>query len=219
MNFIAIDFETANYSPTSAISIGLVKYRNNKKVDDFYSLIRPPRLFVRSDFTDIHHLTVDDVRDAEKFVNLWHKQIKNFIGDEILVAHNASFDMKVLASTLAHYDCEVPNLKYFDSLALARRTWRTLPRHALTFLGEHFGIEYDAHNALADAEVCACIVLRAAQCALKGKCAPVQTSENADGKLEKSFDENNFEELKDLSVEDLLKELSLPLKNLSDLKL
>ena len=39
MNFIAMDFETANHYPESACSLALVMVRNNKIVDRFYTVI------------------------------------------------------------------------------------------------------------------------------------------------------------------------------------
>jgi DNA polymerase-3 subunit epsilon len=75
MNFIAIDFETAKYSRESACSVGLVKFQHGKVTDTFYSLIRPPVLYIRPEFTDIHGLTVDDVRDAPSFADLWETEI------------------------------------------------------------------------------------------------------------------------------------------------
>jgi DNA polymerase-3 subunit epsilon len=66
-DFITIDFETAVQSPESAISIGLVKYRNYQPISTYYSLIRPPELYIRPDFTDIHDLSVSDVKDAPDF--------------------------------------------------------------------------------------------------------------------------------------------------------
>jgi DNA polymerase III subunit epsilon len=71
MNFVSIDFETAKYSRESACSVGLVKYQDGKAADTFYSLIRPPDLYIRPDFTEIHGLTVDDVKDAPTFAHLW----------------------------------------------------------------------------------------------------------------------------------------------------
>jgi len=67
MNFVTIDFETADYSRKSACSLGMVKYRGGKAVDAFHTLIKPPELYIRLDFTDIHGLTVDDVKNAPTF--------------------------------------------------------------------------------------------------------------------------------------------------------
>ena len=147
------------YSPVSAISVGLVKYRGAEVADTLYSLIRPPHLYVRPDFTDIHGLTVEDVKDAPDFARLWESEMREFIGSTPLVAHNAGFDMKVLSCTLDHYGLAVPALRYFCSLSLSKRAWPDLRSHALTSLGREFGIEYEAHNALADAQTCGKIIL------------------------------------------------------------
>jgi DNA polymerase-3 subunit epsilon len=171
MNFIAIDFETAKYSRESACSVGLVKFLNGKAADTFYSLIRPPVLYIRPDFTDIHGLTVEDVRDAPDFAEVWENSLHPFIGDLPLAAHNAAFDMGVLRATLEWYELPVPPLKYFCTLKLSRAVWPELKSHALTSLGEHFGIDYDAHNALEDAQTCGIIAYKAAE---KYACAQVK---------------------------------------------
>jgi len=158
-DFITIDFETASGKPESAISIGLVKYRNYQVISSYYSLIRPPSLYIRPDFTEeIHGLTVEDVKDAPDFSFLWKNRIKRFIGDTMLVAHNASFDMKVLKAVLKYYELPIPNLPYFCTLNLARHAWSKLESHALTSLAKNFGIIYNAHNALDDALTCGKLV-------------------------------------------------------------
>jgi DNA polymerase-3 subunit epsilon len=163
IDFVAIDFETAKYSRESACSVGLVRFTDGKEADTFYSLIRPPILYIRPDFTEIHGLTVDDVRDAPSFPDLWESQMLPFIGNLPLAAHNAHFDMGVLRAVLQWYELSVPRLRYFDTLALSRRIWPELESHALTSLGKAFNINYNAHNALDDARVCGNIVLLAAE--------------------------------------------------------
>jgi DNA polymerase-3 subunit epsilon len=163
MDFVSIDFETAKYSRESAISVGLVKHRSGKAVDNYYSLIRPPVLYIRPDFTEIHGLTVDDIKDAPAFADIWDSAVKPFIGDLPLAAHNAPFDMSVLWAVLELYELEIPALPYFCTCSLARHTWSGLESYALTALAKHFGIVYDAHNALDDAKTCGKLALMAAE--------------------------------------------------------
>jgi DNA polymerase-3 subunit epsilon len=163
MNYVTIDFETAKYSRESACAVGLVKYIDGKAADTFYSLVCPPELYIRPDFTEIHGLTVDDVKDAPTFADLWNSAIKPFIGDLPLAAHNAPFDMGVLWAVLEWYELEIPALSYFCTCSLARRTWPGLESYALTSLAGNFGIVYNAHNALDDALTCGKLVLLSAK--------------------------------------------------------
>ena len=161
--FITIDFETAKHSRESAIAVGLVKYHDYQPVDTFYSLICPPKLYIRPDFTDIHGLTVDDVKDAPTFDGIWESKIKPFIGRLPLAAHNAAFDMGVLKAVLEWYGLPVPELRFFCTCSLARNFWPERESHSLTSLAEKFGIVYNAHNALDDAMTCGKLVQMAAE--------------------------------------------------------
>jgi len=158
MDFITIDFETGSYKPESAIAVGLVKYHNYQPVSTYYSLIRPPNLYIRPDFTKIHGLTVDDVSDAPDFSEIWEIEISRFIGNSLLAAHNASFDMRVLKAVLEWYNLPIPGLSYFCTLNLARRAWPKLKFHALDVLAKKFKINFNHHNALDDALTCGKLV-------------------------------------------------------------
>jgi DNA polymerase-3 subunit epsilon len=163
MDFVSIDFETSTNSRESACSVGLVKFQDGKAVDTYYSLIRPPVLYIRPDFTEIHGLTIEDVKDAPVFADLWDSAIRPFIGGFPLVAHNAPFDMGVLRAVLEWYKLAIPKLPYFCTLALARQTWPGLQSYSLSVLAEKFGIVYNAHNALDDAMTCGKLVQMSAE--------------------------------------------------------
>jgi len=111
----------------------------------------------------IHGLTVDDVKDAPRFNDIWDDGIKPFIDDLPLAAHNASFDMGVLSAVLDWYELDIPALPYFCTCNLSRRTWPHLRSHALTALARHFDIVYEAHNALDDAMTCGKLAIMSAQ--------------------------------------------------------
>lgn len=163
MNFVALDFETANYPRESACSVGLVRFVDGAAADSFYSLIRPPVLYIRPEFTQIHGLTVEDVRHAPAFPDIWDSGILPFIGNLPLAAHHAAFDIGVLSGALEYYGLASPRLKYFCTLALARAVWPELKSHSLPRLGEEFRIAYNAHNALDDARACGIIACMAAR--------------------------------------------------------
>jgi len=161
-DFIAIDFETATRAKESAVSIGLVQFRNFKPIASFYSLIQPPRLYIRPDFTEIHGLTLDDVKDVPTFGEIWDRAVNPFINGLPLAAHHARFDIGILKAILEWYGLEIPELRYFCTCTLARRIWPDFGSYSLGSLAEKFGIVYDAHNALDDAMTCGKLVRLAA---------------------------------------------------------
>jgi len=164
MDFTAIDFETANSSSASACSVGLVKVRDGVAVDTAYWLIRPPAGF--DHFTEwntrIHGIMAPDVEDAL----LWIEQLPDlvaFADGDPLVAHNASFDMGVIAAACRASFVDVPSFSYLCSLAVARRTYN-LESYRLPVAAMAAGFEdFEHHNALADSRACAAIVVHAAR--------------------------------------------------------
>ena len=167
LDYIAIDFETANYFKNSACSVGLVRFIDGKEVDYCYSLIHPAKMYFIPEWTEeIHHISYDDVRDKPYFPEVWDTMVMPFINKTPgipLVAHNGNmFDMPVIQNCCEYFGMEVPKLEYFDSLIIARKTWPEFESHQLTKLGERFNIEYLAHDALEDSRVCGQLVKIAA---------------------------------------------------------
>lgn len=154
MEYVAIDFETANASSNSACSIGLARFsEDGDEISSYYSLIAPAVLYFDPVCTSIHHLNSGDVSMAPHFDEIW-PDIKAFIGASPLVAHNAQFDMNVLSATLKSYSIGVPEYKYYCTFSLSRKLWKEKESYSLSYLASTFDWVYDAHNALADAETC-----------------------------------------------------------------
>jgi DNA polymerase III subunit epsilon len=95
MDFVAIDFETANEKRSSACAIGLTTVREGQIVDSFSRLIRPPELRFSFWNSKVHGLTENDVKDSPTFDELW-PELLPLLENQIVVAHNASFDISVL---------------------------------------------------------------------------------------------------------------------------
>jgi DNA polymerase III subunit epsilon len=164
LDFTAIDFETANNSSASACSVGLVKVRDGKVVDRANWLIKPPLgfdLFTEWN-TRIHGIVAADVVDAM----LWSEQLPqlvDFADGDHLVAHNAGFDMGVMVAACQASFVDTPSFSYACSLLIARKTYH-LDSYRLPVAAMAAGFEdFAHHNALADAEACAAIVIHAAR--------------------------------------------------------
>ena len=166
LDFIVVDFETANFDRYSAIEIGLVRFVGGVEVDSMEALIKPPTTYFIQEWTDnIHHLTYDDVKNSPTFDEVWNNEVMPFINKTPklpLVAHNAQFDMSVIRGSCEFYALEVPKFRYLDTLRISRKLWPELS-HKLTDLGEHFNIQYRAHDALEDSRTCGKILLLAAE--------------------------------------------------------
>ena len=63
-DFAAIDFETANTERSSVCSVGIVVYKDGKKVDEFYSLIKPEPEYYNYWCSQVHGLTAEDTDNA-----------------------------------------------------------------------------------------------------------------------------------------------------------
>lgn len=158
MNFLAIDFETANYSRDSACSIGLVKVLDGSIVEKQVHLIRPPQK--QFAFTHIHGIRYADVANAPTFGEIFPKFSSLFDGVEFLAAHNASFDKGVLKACCERYGLNYPARDFVCTMKLAREKWSLRPTK-LSDVCRFLKIELNHHEALSDALACAQIVLRA----------------------------------------------------------
>ncbi len=155
MEYVAIDFETANRYADSACALGLCLFdEDGRKVDSWYSLICPRIPYFDPVCTNVHHLDPGDVLSAPKLPELW-KDIVDFIDDRPLVAHNARFDMNVLKTSGNCSGLEVPPYEYYCTLSLSRRLVPGYSCYKLTYLvQELLQMDYRAHLASDDAYVC-----------------------------------------------------------------
>ena len=163
LDYTAIDFETANSYRGSPCSVGLVRVRDGQAVDERHWLIRPPEGADWFDGwnTSIHGITADMVAEAPRWKDVL-PHILSFIGDDVVVAHNAGFDTGVIRYACAADNIEWPKLDFLCTLVLARRAL-ALPTYRLPYVAESLGFLLDDHHdALADANAVVEIVARLA---------------------------------------------------------
>lgn len=159
MNFVAIDFETANRYPNSACSVGMVRVENLKITEEYYTLIKPPKMVFDPMNIQIHGIRPKDVVNQPQFDAIWETEILPFMKGLPLVAHNASFDMRVLRALITDYDLHQPSIRYACTVTGARKTYDCLSNHRLSTVSEHLGISLNHHQALDDARACGKIMI------------------------------------------------------------
>lgn len=159
MNFIALDFETANSSRASICSIGLVKVVNGLIQEEIHTYIDPEDKFTAFN-TEIHGITEYMVQGAPTFETYW-PTFKAIIENETLIAHNASFDMSALRFALNAFNEPYAQFTYGCSYVFAKKVWPSLYNHRLSTVADHLGIGFKHHDALEDARAAASVTLAA----------------------------------------------------------
>ncbi|MBQ8089760.1 MAG: 3'-5' exoribonuclease [Pyramidobacter sp.] len=162
IDFIAVDFETANSDFASACAMGAVLVHDGEIADEYYSLIRPPEGY--DDFsvfnTAIHGITEDDVKDAPEFPEVWGK-VAGSVEGNTLVAHFAPFDCHVIEAESEVYGLPILDCAVACSCVISKRAWRDLLSFGLESVAEKIGFQFEHHNALEDARAAAQIILAA----------------------------------------------------------
>lgn len=154
---VVIDFETTGLSPNlgeRTIEVGAVLVSDNKIIDRFQSLMNPGRRipgFIE-DYTGITNKMLSSAPAIEVVI----KQLKTFIADHHLVAHNASFDSRFLDAELARVGHQRIN-DFACTLLMSRRIYHEAPNHKLETLVRYKKLKTDGihHRALGDAEMTA----------------------------------------------------------------
>jgi DNA polymerase-3 subunit epsilon len=154
---LVIDFETANFSATSACAIGAILIEDGKIVRQFHSLIKPPSKVFQ--FTSIHGITWNDVKDAPDFKEVWKKDLGAlYESAELLVAHNIGFDSRVLKATADHHSIQLKNIPTACTVKISRGELKITPAK-LDNVCRVLDIPLKHHEALSDSLASAYIYL------------------------------------------------------------
>jgi DNA polymerase-3 subunit epsilon len=121
-------------------------------------LIRPPTPYFDPFNVSIHGITAEDVKDSPTFDQLWI-EVGPMLNGNVVVAHNASFDMSVLRHVLDVYRIPYPELDYYCTCNLCRAAFPGHIAYRLDFMADVLGITFQHHDAEQDAAACAMIAL------------------------------------------------------------
>jgi DNA polymerase-3 subunit epsilon len=161
--FIVLDFETTGLHPEGddrITEVGLVRIIEGRIVDRFESLVncgvRVPRHI--ASYTGISQQMVDAAPDAATVM----RSVVEFIGESVVVSHNATFDQRFFLRECRRHRIGVVSPPFICSMRLSRRLYPALATHSLAELSRVLQLRTcgKAHRAAADAELAAELMMR-----------------------------------------------------------
>jgi DNA polymerase-3 subunit epsilon len=162
LEFVVVDVEATHErrTPARIIEIGAYRVRGEEILDKFETLINPETVVPRF-LTNLTGISTEMLLTAPKFADVADDWL-NFIGDAVLVAHNANFDLPLMNREIARVfpGCRLRNA-HLCTVDLARRLVPRVESHGLDSLVAYFGFEVSRrHRAADDALATARVFLR-----------------------------------------------------------
>ena len=159
--FNVIDIETANADWSSICQIGVVHVHDGQVQDTWKSLIDPEDWFDEWNVA-IHGITEHATEGAPTLPEV-REELRRQLRDSVLVSHTA-FDRVAFDRAMDKYGLDRLHVAWLDSAKIVRRAWPDKygnSGYGLSSVARDFGIHYEAHDALEDAQAAAKIVLHA----------------------------------------------------------
>ncbi len=150
--YCVLDLETTGFSfRTEKITeVGIMKVKNGEVIDEFSCFVNPEKPIPQR-VVEVTNITDDMVKDAETIDKVMPK-ILEFVGDSVLVAHNADFDIGFLKYNAIELGLSLDNT-YLDTLRLAKDLFPEYKKYKLGKIAENLGIKVEvAHRALDDVD-------------------------------------------------------------------
>ena len=157
--FCVIDFETTGFTPATAevIEFAAVRVRGGELGLNLASLCAPT-VPITPEITRVNGIDNAMVEGYPPFGELL-PLLLDFIGEDIIAAHNASFDMSFLKAYCERAGIELEP-RVFCTLTAARQLYAELPSKRLGEVAAHLGVDGTGyHRALADATVTAKVLV------------------------------------------------------------
>lgn len=148
--FVVFDLETLglNAHKNEIIEIGAAKVKAGKIVDTFGKLVNPLKK-IPVKITEITNITNEMVKDKST-IDTVIKEFIDFIGDAVLVAHNAPFDMGFLKRDVKKYLNIDFSPSVIDTLQMARDLYPDLKNHGLGPMNKFLGLSLENHHRAVD---------------------------------------------------------------------
>ncbi len=158
---VVVDTETTGLDPERdrLIDLGAVRLGPDLQAIDRFTTLVNPAMPIPLFITRLAGIGDAQVRDAPDFGEAY-ASLRRFVGDAVLIGHNAGFDRDHLAAGARRAGLPALTNSWFDTLEAALLLYPELDRHALIVLAAEFGIHRAAHRALPDAETAAEVLQR-----------------------------------------------------------
>lgn len=150
--YCVLDLETTGLSfRTEKITeVGIMKVKNGEVIDEFSCFVNPEKP-IPPKVVEVTNITDEMVKDAETIDKVFPK-ILEFVGDSVLVAHNADFDIGFLKHNAKELGYTLDNT-YMDTLRLAKQLFPDFKKYKLGIIADKLGITVEvAHRALDDVD-------------------------------------------------------------------
>ena len=147
--YVVFDLETTGFSPIKdkIIEIGAVKVENGVITDKFSTFVNP-KVPIPFEITNLTGITDDMVMEAPDIETIL-PQFLEFVGDAVLVAHNASFDVSFIEQNCRYQDI-TPDFTSVDTVAMARILLPTLSKFKLNVVANALHISLENHHRAVD---------------------------------------------------------------------
>ena len=147
--YVVFDLETTGFSSIKdkIIEIGAVKVENGVITDKFSTFVNP-KVPIPFEITNLTGITDDMVMEAPDIETIL-PQFFEFVGDAVLVAHNASFDVSFIEQNCRYQDI-TPDFTSVDTVAMARILLPTLSKFKLNVVANALHISLENHHRAVD---------------------------------------------------------------------
>lgn len=162
--YVVFDVETTGLSNQydQIIELAAVKVKDGEIIDKFERFSNPHEKLSET-IINLTHITDDMLVDAPEIEEVL-TEFKEWVGDAIFVAHNASFDMGFIDTGYERLGFGPSTNGVIDTLELSRTINTEYGKHGLNFLAKKYGVELTQHHrAIYDTETTAYIFIKMVQ--------------------------------------------------------